>query len=156
MRPMPIALAAALAMAACSPEATEEQEAAEGAAVGPAAGTDPAVVAAAADATGSGIPPALQGRWGLVPADCEPGRADAKGLLVIEDDSLEFYESMAELRQVDERSAGRIRADFAFTGEGMSWQREMELVTRDGGETMVRREFGAEATPGPLEYARCT
>jgi hypothetical protein len=156
MRAMPVALAAALALAACAPEAPDEQDRAERAPIAPAGGTDPVAVELAADATGSGIPRALQGRWGLVPADCEPGRADAKGLLVIEDDSLEFYESMAELRQVDERSAGRIRADFAFTGEGISWQREMELVTRDRGETMVRREFGAEAMPEPLEYARCT
>src|SRR5690606_16407012 len=27
------------------------------------------------------IPAPIQGRWGLVAADCEPGRADAKGLL---------------------------------------------------------------------------
>jgi hypothetical protein len=157
MRAVPLALLAALALAACSSE-TPADDAAEtpAPATVPAAQSDPAAVAAAADAAGSGIPQALQGRWGLVPADCEPGRADAKGLLVIDEDSLEFYESMADLEEVAERSAGRVRAEFAMSGEGMSWEREMELVTRDGGETMTRREFGDEAMPGPLEYARCT
>src|SRR6478752_2914554 len=41
------------------------------------------------------IPAALQGRWGLTPADCMSGRSDAKGLLTIAADGLQFYESRA-------------------------------------------------------------
>jgi len=143
----------ALGLAAC----TSERPAQEDAAIASAAvESDPAAVAAAADAASGGIPQALQGRWGLVPADCEPGRADAKGLLVVGADSLEFYESTATLGEVAARSAGQIRADFAFTGEGMTWEREMELVSTGRGEAMLQREFGEEATTEPLEYARCT
>src|SRR4051794_38468260 len=39
------------------------------------------------------IPAALQGSWGLTPADCMPERGDAKGLLTITHDDLHFYES---------------------------------------------------------------
>ena len=46
-------------------------------------------------APASSIPAALQGRWGLTPADCMPGRSDAKGLLTITADGLRFYESRA-------------------------------------------------------------
>src|SRR6188472_2988303 len=41
------------------------------------------------------IPAALQGRWGLTPADCTSALGDAKGLLVINANELRFYESRA-------------------------------------------------------------
>ncbi len=155
MRALFLLVPAILAVAGCTSE-TPEQEGAEQPGMAPAAESDPAAVALAADAAAGGIPRALQGRWGMVPADCEPGRDDAKGLLVVDADSLEFYESMGTLGETAERSAGRIRAEFAFTGEGMTWEREMELVTNDGGDTMSRTEFGEEAMREPQNYARCT
>jgi len=105
--------------------------------------------------SGTGIPPAMQGRWGLVAADCDPGRDDAKGLMVVDQDGLEFYESVATLDEATERSAQKMRATFDFTGEGMSWERDMALTIEDGGETLVRREYGDDAAPAPLEYTRC-
>lgn len=117
--------------------------------------TEEEPVVAAPQAAASGIPAALQGRWGLVPADCEPGRSDAKGLLEVDSESLEFYESVGQLGAVSGRTAHSISANFAFTGEGMEWTREMELAIGDGGETMVRREVGEGAMDGPLAYARC-
>ena len=102
-----------------------------------------------------GIPAALRGRWGLVAADCEPGRADAKGLLTITADKLEFYESVGELRDVEEVEEDRIRADFDFTGEGMEWEREMALELQETGAALVRREFGADAAPGSFRYVKC-
>src|SRR3954464_6161192 len=67
------------------------------------------------------IPAALQGRWGLTPADCVPGRADAKGLLIVTSDDLHFYESRA-VPAADVVSDGdSISGNFAFTGEGQSW-----------------------------------
>lgn len=108
-----------------------------------------------ADAVAEGIPHTLRGRWGLVAADCEPGRADAKGLLVVTADQLKFYESVGTLGDAAERSPERLRANFAFTGEGMSWNRDMLLEVRDGGKALVRQEFGADAAPEPLRYTRC-
>lgn len=103
--------------------------------------------------TGTGIPVAMQGRWGLVPADCTSTRGDAKGLMEVGADSLKFYESRAVLAEVAERSGDRLEASFDFTGEGMSWSRDMVLVAR--GDTLVRQESGEGAIPEPLTYARC-
>lgn len=110
---------------------------------------------AASPDSGTGIPAALHGRWGLVPADCTSTRGDNKGLLTITADTLRFYESVGTLGQVVERDAGRIVADFAMTGEGQSWTRRMVLDAEDGGKTLVRREQGADAMLGLLRYRRC-
>lgn len=108
----------------------------------------------ASPSVASAIPAALQGRWGLVAADCEPGRADAKGLLVVSANKLEFYESVGTLGPVSESDASSLRALFAFTGEGMTWTRDMQLTVE--GDTLVRREFGADAAPEPFSYSRCS
>ena len=107
---------------------------------------------AVADAT---IPATALGRWGLVAADCTSTRGDAKGLLTIAATTLRFYESRGVLGKIAERSANRIRATFAFSGEGMTWARDEVLDVQNGGKTLVRREYGADAAPGPFKYARC-
>ena len=101
------------------------------------------------------IPETVQGRWGLVPADCEPGRSDAKGLLVIGATQLRFYESTGTLGKIEERDASRIRAAFEFSGEGMTWRRDAILDVQDGGQTLIRREYGQGAAPGQFRYCRC-
>lgn len=101
------------------------------------------------------IPRALRGRWGLVPADCTSTRGDNKGLLVVSDETLRFYESVGTLDTVVERDDGRLVGDFGFTGEGMTWKRRMTLDAQDGGQTLIRREDGEGAMPGPLRYRRC-
>jgi hypothetical protein len=101
------------------------------------------------------IPAAIRGSWGLTAADCEPGRADAKGLLTITADKLEFYESVGELDDIREVAADRIHASFDFVGEGMEWEREMALELQETGAALVRREFGAEAAPGSFRYVKC-
>lgn len=101
------------------------------------------------------IPGPVQGRWGLVPADCTSTRGDAKGLLVVESQRLRFYESTATLGEVAERSGNRIRATFAFVGEGQTWSRDMTLDVEDGGRTLVRSETGEGALTTPLRYERC-
>jgi len=100
------------------------------------------------------IPLALRGRWGLVPADCEK-RSDNKGLLVISGTTLGFYESRGTLKSITEWTPARLHADFDFTGEGMSWTREMELDLQQGGTVLVRRDHGEDAQPGVLRYRRC-
>lgn len=109
----------------------------------------------AASPTDSSIPAALQGRWGLVPADCTSTRGDAKGLLRIDGTSLEFYESVGKLTSTTKRSDTSLRGTFAFSGEGMNWNREVELVTTDNGKTLTRSEYGADALPAPLKYSKC-
>jgi hypothetical protein len=93
MKPFAIALPALLALAACDggtqgAETDAEEARAEGNIVGGGAVSQPnAPVPETA-----GIPAAIQGRWGLVAAACEPGRRDAKGLLT----------TTGETRQVSE------------------------------------------------------
>ena len=45
---------------------------------------------------------------------------------------------------------------FAFEGEGMNWIRDMTLDVQDDGQTLIRREYGLDAAPGPIRYRRCT
>ena len=49
-----------------------------------------------------------------------------------------------------------LRAAFDFEGEGMTWQREVVLDVQDDGATLIRREYGEDAAPGPFRYAKCT
>jgi hypothetical protein len=150
-----IAAAGALAMSltACSGEPTVE-ETGQGETTGqaPAAGASHPPAQAAAE---SEIPEVLRGRWGLVPADCTSTRGDAKGLLRVDADKLEFYESVAMLGPVRKVDADSISASFEFTGEGQSWVQEVALSTTDDGRTMVRQNTGSDAAPGPLTYTRC-
>jgi hypothetical protein len=157
-----IAVAAlAIGLAACS----SEQEP-PGAAPTENVGTGPGVEAGSAVDTPTPtstptptvegeIPSVLRGRWGLAPADCTSTQGDAKGLLTIGADKLEFYESVAELETVDEAGADRIEGSFHFTGEGQTWNLDVSLSTPDGGETLVRQDSGPDAQPGPLTYTRC-
>lgn len=108
-----------------------------------------------AEVTANQIPAAMQGRWGLVPADCEPGRADAKGLMEVGLQKLKFYESLGTLTKITEGTGSRIRGQFSFMGEGMEWQRDQVLDLQDGGKTLIRREYGQDAAPGPLKYTKC-
>lgn len=101
------------------------------------------------------IPEKLRGRWGLVPADCTSTHGDAKGLLEVGADTLTFYESRATLTELRESGADRIRADFAFSGEGQEWTQDVELRIW-GGAKLIRQDRGPDAMPGPLAYARCT
>ncbi|HTN14494.1 MAG TPA: hypothetical protein VL094_06780 [Sphingomonadaceae bacterium] len=144
---------AALSLAACSSsdetnEATAPGSEAPTATPAPSASTETASLPEA-------IPAAIQGRWGLVPADCTSTRGDAKGLLVIGPGKLTFYESVGTLGTVKDAGGNRLLASFAYTGEGMSWSREEELVVSDHGRELVRTEYGDDAMQQPLHYIRC-
>ena len=90
-----------------------------------------------------------------MPADCTSTRGDAKGLIEVTDKQIKFYESRATLATVAESADTRLVADFAFSGEGQTWQRRMTLEAQDGGKALVRTETGPDAMPGPLRYAKC-
>lgn len=98
-----------------------------------------------------GIPPALQGRWGMTPEDCTSTRGDAKGLLTITGTELRFYESRA-IPDAKVQTGGRsISGDFNFTGEGQTWTRYQTLQIQDG--KLVRTESDPMAS---YTYARCS
>jgi len=133
----------ALALAACG--SNEEPAAEQSAAATPTPAPLP-----------TEIPADYQGRWGMNEADCTGDPAAAKGLLEITPSELKFYESVGTLEEVTEATNGRVRAKFGFTGEGMSWERDVVLDLREGGRILVRREFGEGASPEPFDYTRCS
>lgn len=143
----------AIALAACSGEPAREAEA-TGEAMQEQAGGSPSETPAQA-VNDASIPQALHGRWGLVPADCTSTRGDAKGLMRVGADKLEFYESVASLGPVKQIDADSITAAYEFTGEGQTWILDVTLSTPDGGKTIVREDTGPDAAPNPLIYTKC-
>lgn len=107
--------------------------------------------AAPAAASGITIPATLQGRWGLTPADCISPHADAKGLLVIDDHELRFYESRAVPAADVDTDADSIVGNFAFTGEGQSWMKYEALRVAKG--VLTRTESNPTAS---FNYAKCS
>jgi hypothetical protein len=95
------------------------------------------------------IPAQYRGRWGMVAADCEPGRSDAKGLMVVEATRLSFYESRAKLLEQRPAIATSFSGLFAFTGEGQNWQK-VQTFTRTG-DTLKRAD-----DEGSYTYTRCS
>ncbi|HEY4070103.1 MAG TPA: hypothetical protein VGM04_00930 [Sphingomicrobium sp.] len=113
--------------------------------------TAPQASAAPAPTTSAtAIPAALQGRWGLAPADCTSTRGDAKGLLVIDGGELRFYESRAVPSPGVEVRSDSIRGNFNFTGEGQSWTK-FERLERNGAH-LVRTESNPAAS---YTYGKC-
>lgn len=107
-----------------------------------------------ADATR--IPPALRGRWGMVPKDCTSLHGDAKGLLEITASTLMFFESRGTLKRILEREPTRIRADFSFEGEGMTWENDITFTVQDNGTTLIRQDKRPEeGAPALYHYTRC-
>lgn len=106
------------------------------------------------------IPAAIRGRWALDPADCPKRPGTDLTVLVIDAANLRFHESHGELARVRERDASRIVADYRFSGEGMEWNRLMVLDAQNGGQTLIRRDYGEGAAgegaaAGPMRYTRC-
>ena len=104
---------------------------------------------------GKAIPPAIRGRWALKAADCKAKKGADLTALTIDATNLRFYESHGELTRVRESGAGRIVADYKFSGEGAEWDRRMQLDLADGGKTLVRRDTGEGAAAGAMRYTRC-
>ena len=98
--------------------------------------------------TAAAIPAQYQGRWGMVSNDCQPGRADAKGLIAIGDRTVEFYEAQATLKQQRPSAPESFSGLFGITGEGQSWEKVMTF-TRTG-DTLKRAEG-----EGTFTYKRC-
>ena len=101
--------------------------------------------------TGGKIPASMHGRWGLTPGDCTSTRGDAKGLMIVADDNLKFYESSARPPNDMKISANSASGDFAFTGEGMTWKKYQTLEVQEG--KLVRTESDPMAS---YTYARCS
>lgn len=105
---------------------------------------------AATPLSGAAIPTALQGRWGLTPADCASRLDQAKGLLTINAGELRFYESRAVPSPAVQMDGGSITGNFQFRGEGEAWNRFESL--KQSGDTLIRTETNPAAS---YTYAKC-
>jgi hypothetical protein len=106
--------------------------------------------------SGQAIPTAIRGRWALKLADCTAKKGTDLTALTIDAANLRFYESHGELARVRASDTNRIDADYKFSGEGVEWNRRMQLDLADGGKALVRRDQGEGAAAGPMRYTRCT
>ena len=118
----------------------------------PAGGPPPATAApgSARPARSTPIPAALQGRWGLTPGDCTSALGDAKGLLVINNRELRFYESRAVPSPGVAADDDSISGNFAYTGEGQSWTKFETFELRNN--SLIRTESNPAAS---YTYAKC-
>jgi hypothetical protein len=114
----------------------------------PTPGTHDNAMTPAPPTPGAIIPAQYQGRWGMVAADCTSTRGDAKGLITIGDTSIKFYESTATLEEQRPAKATSFSGQFAFRGEGQSWEKVMTF-TRTG-DTLERAD-----PEGRFTYKRC-
>jgi hypothetical protein len=83
-----------------------------------------------------------------VPADCTSTRGDAKGLIVVGDTSIKFYESTATLKEQRPAKATSFSGLFAFRGEGQSWEKVMTFTR--AGDSLERSD-----AEGRFTYRRC-
>ena len=90
------------------------------------------------------IPSSVQGRWTGVNDVCGDRSADLE--LTIAPSSLSFYESVGTATAVSSGPGGRLRVDAAFTGEGDSWTRKIELRPSANGRELTVINDGAAVT----------
>ena len=98
------------------------------------------------------IPAAFQGRWGMVPDDCTSTRGDAKGLIIIGEDSIKFFESNAALTKVTQNAPENFTGSFDIAGEGQTWTNSQNLKLSGSSKTLTRKQSD-EARP--FTYKRC-
>lgn len=94
------------------------------------------------------IPDQYRGRWGMVAADCDQSRSDAKGAITIGERTIIFYEARATLKEQRPAIATSFSGLFAFTGEGQNWEKVMTF-TRTGNSLKRAEE------EGNFTYQRC-
>ena len=98
------------------------------------------------------IPAAFHGRWGMVPDDCTSTRGDAKDLIIVDEDSIKFFDSNATLTKVTLNAPENFTGTFAFTGEGESWTNSQNLKLTGSSNTLIRKQSDVAQ---PFTYKRC-
>ncbi len=106
-------------------------------------------VSAAADKAGTAsyagaIPAALQGSWTGLNDRC--GDRSAELELKVTADSLIFHESVGTVKGVATGTGGKVKVDAAFTGEGDSWTKKLELRPSANGRELTIINDGAAVT----------
>jgi hypothetical protein len=111
----------------------------------PANASAPALAAKADAPSPSGaIPAALQGNWTGLNDRC--GDRSAELELKVTRGSLIFHESVGTVKGVATGTGGKLRVDAAFTGEGDSWTKKLELRPSANGRELTIINDGAAVT----------
>lgn len=90
------------------------------------------------------LPAALQGRWTGINDRCADAGAELE--LKVTPRQLIFHESVGSVAQVTRKGEGRVTVEAAFTGEGESWTRRLDmrasgdrLMVSNDGQTVTRK-----------------
>jgi hypothetical protein len=149
----------ALGLAACKQPGNETLNAVDNEVNATAAANGVNEDAAAPTSNGTTLPTSIpaqfRGRWGINRADCTSTRGDAKGLLIIEDAGLTFFESRGTLGKVLGTTGTSFDARYDFTGEGQQWQRTERLSLVNGKLQRRTDEEAGQEPPVNLTYERC-
>ena len=93
---------------------------------------------------GNRIPVSVQGRWTGLNDRCGDRSSDLE--LTVTPKSLIFHESVGTVTGVTSGPGGRVRVDAAFTGEGESWTKRVELRPSASGRELTVINDGAAVT----------
>lgn len=96
------------------------------------------------------IPSAFRGRWGINAADCDRTRSDAKGAITIGEKTIRFYEATATLGKITLNAPENFTGNFAFSGEGQTWNKSVNLKLTGSSNILERTD-----DEGSYTYARC-
>lgn len=91
-----------------------------------------------------GIPAALQGNWTGLSDRC--GDRSAELELKVTPENLIFHESVGTVKGVVTGTDGRVRVEAAFTGEGDSWTKKLDLRPSANGRELTIINDGAAVT----------
>lgn len=80
-------------------------------------------------------PVAFQGRWTGAKDDCTDTGAELE--LQITPKELIFHESVGTITRITHQKEGEVAIDAAFTGEGESWTRRLEMRASADGQTLT-------------------
>jgi hypothetical protein len=81
------------------------------------------------------VPVAFRGRWTGAKDRCADAGAELE--LQIKPRELIFHESVGTITRVTRLNATKIAIDAAFTGEGESWTKRLEIRTSADGQTLT-------------------
>lgn len=80
-------------------------------------------------------PVAFQGHWTGVKDRCTDPAAELE--LQITPKELIFHESVGTITRITRQEGGKVAIDAAFTGEGESWTRRLEVSASANGQTLT-------------------
>lgn len=108
------------------------------------------------------MPEGVRGKWrrstgsSVTAAQCVDSANDNMGkILTIRADGFSRFEDGGRLIRVQERDSSRIRATFDTTYADTPTQGEFVFDAQDNGQTLIERQYGDGAQPGPIRYRRC-